>query len=387
MAAKITLTGITWNHSRGFVPLVATAQRFSETHPGVEIRWKKRSLQEFADYPLHKLVNQYDLLVIDHPWAGYAAAKRVLLPLQEYLPADFLADQAAHSVGFSHASYNFSGYQCALAIDAATPVAACRPDVLAKAGAAVPQTWADLLALAKMGLVALPGIPLDTLMNFYMLCSTQNHGPFVNDEWVVPEAVGAQVLAQLRELALYCTPEIYHWNPIAVYEALSSRDDLAYCPFAYGYSNYARPGYAKNVLIFDDMVSLNGFGRCQTTLGGTGLAISAASLHRETALAYAQYTADPACQRTLFFQNGGQPGHRAAWLDKTVNRQANNFFKNTLPALDRAYLRPRYAGYLHFQDNAGNYVQDYVKNGGDPKVVLRHLARLYQESKKEEAYH
>ena len=378
---KITLRGMTWNHSRGFVSVVATAQRFSEVHPAVEITWEKRSLQEFADYPIQDLADQYDLLVIDHPWAGYAAASGVLLPLQNYLPDHFLADQAANSVGSSHLSYNFSGYHCALAIDAATPVAAYRPDLLAKAEVTVPETWDDLLGLAKKGLVAMPGIPLDTLMNFYMLCSTQGAGPFENDEWVVSEAVGVQALEQLRELASYCPSAIYHWNPIAVYEALSSGDDLAYCPFAYGYSNYSRPGYAKNVLVFDDMVSVGEFGRCKTTLGGTGLAIAATCRHPDEALAYAQYTASPECQRTLFFENGGQPGHRTVWLDETVNQRCNNFFINTLPALDRAYLRPRSVGYLYFQDNAGDIVQQYMKHGGDPKAVLEALKKVYSESK------
>src|SRR5437870_3634207 len=99
------LTGITWDHSRGYLPMVATAQRFHETHPEVEIVWQKRSLQEFADAPIQKLAETFDLLVLDHPFVGSAAAHTVLLPLDEHLPADFLADQAGNSVGPSHPSY------------------------------------------------------------------------------------------------------------------------------------------------------------------------------------------------------------------------------------------------------------------------------------------
>ncbi len=75
----IKLTGITWNHTRGYLPMVATAQRWSERHPDVEITWHKRSLQEFADYPIERLVERFDLLVIDHPFAGQAAQKDVLV--------------------------------------------------------------------------------------------------------------------------------------------------------------------------------------------------------------------------------------------------------------------------------------------------------------------
>lgn len=40
--AAIVLNGITWGHSRGITPLLALSQRYSELHPGVEIRWKKK---------------------------------------------------------------------------------------------------------------------------------------------------------------------------------------------------------------------------------------------------------------------------------------------------------------------------------------------------------
>jgi multiple sugar transport system substrate-binding protein len=117
-----TLKGITWNHTRGFTPLVATAQRWSETHPDIEVVWHKRSLQEFADFPIQKLAETFDLIVIDHPFVGYAAAHGTLLPLDEHLPADYLRNQAENSVGVSHASYEYSHHQWALALDAATPV-------------------------------------------------------------------------------------------------------------------------------------------------------------------------------------------------------------------------------------------------------------------------
>lgn len=377
----IKLRGITWNHSRGYVPMVATAQRFSETHPGVEITWEKRSLQEFADYPIQKLVDKYDLLVIDHPWVGFAASNEVLLPLDKYLPSDFIKDQSENSVGLSHESYRFNNNQYALAIDAATPVASYRPDLLEKNEISLPQTWEDLLKLARQGKVVFPGIPIDTLMNFYMLCTTLGEEPFLSEELVVSMETGIRALEMLRELSAYCTTEIFEWNPIAVYEAMTSRDDYAYCPFAYGYSNYSRKGYAKNLLIFTDLVEIEGYGKLRSTLGGTGLAISINCSHKEIAVEYAQFVANPECQKTLYVENGGQPGHRKAWIDEKVNQNYNNYFINTLPALDRAYLRPRYNGYLHFQDHAGIIVQEYVRFGGDPKHTLERLDIFYRESK------
>ncbi len=381
MESKCKLRGITWNHSRGFVSVVATAQRFCELRPEVDISWEKRSLQEFADAPIQGLAEQYDLLVIDHPWAGYVAYSKVLMPLQEIIPADFMSDQAENTVGHSHPSYIFAGEQCALAIDAATPVASYRADLLERYSLEQPRTWRDLLDLARQGRVIMPGIPIDTLMNFYMLCATQGEPPFVDDEWALSDQMSLRALEQLRELASHCPKEIFDWNPIAVYEALSRREDFVYCPFAYGYSNYSRVGYSANVLTFDDMVDIDQQGRCQTTLGGTGLAISSRCQKPEAARDYAMFTAGAEVQRTLFFDNGGQPGHRSAWEDAEVNRRSNNYFRNTLPALDRAYLRPRFPGYLHFQDQAGAPIRQYLMQGGAAKTVLDQLKRLFEEAK------
>lgn len=383
-ATPIQLRGITWDHTRGFVPMVAAAQRFEELNPGVRISWEKRSLQEFADQPLSQLGAQYDLLVIDHPWAGFAARSGVLTAMEELLPPEFLADQAANSVGPSHESYRYDDRQWALAIDAATPVASWRPDVLEQHDATVPATWDELLDLARRGLVIMPSIPQDTLMNFYMLCAVPGSDLFASDEVVVNDELGVGALERLRELASLQPREIFDWNPIRVYETLTRGDDYAYCPFGFGYSNYSREGYARAVLQFGDVVSLDTI-PLRTTLGGTGLAISSRSAHRAVGGRFAEFVAEPGYQRTQFVENGGQPGHRAAWTDPENNRRTRDYFTSTLPCLDRAYLRPRYPGSLAFQGRLGGGlpIREYMMDGGDPKQVMQTLHRGYRESRGE----
>src|SRR5712691_3628177 len=124
------LIGITWDHSRGYDPMVATAEAYSRLHPDVTIEWRKRSLKEFGDFPIEKLAQSFDLLVIDHPFVGFAAADKCLLPLDEYIDASFLDDQATNSVGRSHNSYFYEGHQWALAIDAAAQISSFRADLL-----------------------------------------------------------------------------------------------------------------------------------------------------------------------------------------------------------------------------------------------------------------
>lgn len=377
----VELKGVTWGHTRGYVPMTATAQRFEELNPGVRISWTKRSLQAFADEPIDQLAQKYDLLVIDHPWAGFAARTGVIEPLDNWLGKTFLEDQAQNSVGRSHESYGYDGKQWALAIDAATPVASAREDLLSKLGVSMPDTWDDLMSLAKLGKVAVPSIPQDTLMNFYMLCSTMGEDVCLNDEYVVSEKIGIEALVMLRDLSVHLDKRCFNWNPIKVYEAMSKSDDFAYCPFAYGYANYAKPFYAQHILKFADMVSLPDAGRCRSTLGGTGLAISSSSQHKWIAAEYAEFVANPEMQQGFYVEFGGQPGHRKAWDSKYANDTSDNYFKDTLPALERAFLRPRYYGHMTFQDGAGAMIRDYLMTGGSEAILLERLNELYLTSK------
>src|SRR5689334_14690487 len=91
MSQPVLLTGIAWDHSRAFPPLVATAQRHEETCPGVSIRWDKRSLDEFGHLPIDQLAREFDLIVIDHPWAGYAFEKDLVIDLTPLLVGSSLS--------------------------------------------------------------------------------------------------------------------------------------------------------------------------------------------------------------------------------------------------------------------------------------------------------
>lgn len=375
----IVLNGITWGHSRGITPLLAASQRYNELHPDVEIRWQKRTLQEFADFPIEKLTEQYDLLIIDHPWVGCAAATNCVLPLEEYLSAEYLDDQLNNSVGYSHLSYNYKNKQWALAIDAAAPVASYRKDLFDKSNSSIPQTWEELIALAKTGVVAVPAIPIDMLMNFYSFCIAHGQEPFANDDAIIDEVTGIAAIETMKELYSLLDKKMFSCNPIAVAELMSSTDDYWYCPFAYGYSNYSRTGYAKDLLHYNDVITFNDQ-KIKTTIGGTGLSVSSFSKHKEIAIDFASMVVSGECQRTLYVQHGGQPGHRSAWLDADANRLTHDFFTKVLPVMDNGYVRPRYNGYLHFQDHAGFPLQKCIMENSSPIKALNEMNEIYQQS-------
>ncbi|PXY41778.1 ABC transporter substrate-binding protein [Flavobacterium cheongpyeongense] len=373
------LKGITWNHTRGLLPMVATAQRFTELNPDIEISWEKRSLQEFADASIEDLAKRFDLLVIDHPWTGFGADTKTILPLSDYLSQEYIKDQEINTVGKSYGSYVFHNKLWALPIDAATPVAAARLDILEKQGLKVPQTYDDLLALAKKGLIAFAGIPVDSLMTFYSFCCSLGEAPFQSQEKVISVETGKKALQMHRELSQLMDPVNFNRNPIQVYESMVNSDEIAYCPFAYGYSNYSRTGYSKNLLHFYDLVKLNDKPMI-SSLGGTGLAVSSFSQHITEAIKYAEFTGSSQVQQNIFSDNGGQPGHLQAWKNDRINGITHDYFKNTLPALERAFLRPRYSGHMYFQDHAGDVARDYLMNGGDEESVLEVMNGLYIKS-------
>jgi multiple sugar transport system substrate-binding protein len=377
--AGTVLHGITWGHSRGITPLLAVSQRYAELHPGIEIRWKKRTLQEFADYPIEKLTRSYDLLIIDHPWVGCAAATKCVLPLNEFLPPSYLEDQLRHSVGYSHLSYRYDHSQWALAIDAATPAASYRRDLLEKNNIAVPQEWEQVISLARSGRVAVPAIPIDLLMNFYSFCIASGQEPFQSQDVIVDAETGIRAIAMMKQLYSLVDKKLLDCNPIAVAELMSTTDEYWYCPFAYCYSNYSRKGYAPHLLHYTDVVSVNG-NKLRTTIGGTGLAVSAFSGHRETALDFAGMIVSGECQRTLYVQHGGQPGHRSAWTDATANELTQDFFTNLLPVMDNGYTRPRYHGYLYFQDHAGIPLQRCLMGNASPEETLNEMNTIYRHS-------
>jgi multiple sugar transport system substrate-binding protein len=377
--ASVILKGITWGHSRGLTPLLAMSQRYTELHPEVSIHWDIRSLQAFADFPIEKLTETYDLLIIDHPWVGCAAATNCVLPLDQYLDAAYLENQLENSVGNSHLSYYFQGHQWALAIDAATPAASYRPDLFAKANQQVPNHWEALLDLARAGKVAVPAIPIDCLMNFYSFCIIHGKYPFTNQSSLIDPEIGCRALETMKELYSLIDPRFFECNPIAVAELMSSTNDYWYCPFAYGYSNYARDGYAQYPLRYTGTVSVLGH-QLRTTIGGTGLSVSAHSKHPEQALAFAQMAVSESWQSSIYVQHGGQPGHLAAWKNDLANTLSNDYFKQVLPLMERGYTRPRYNGYLYFQDHAGDPVQAYLMGKISASDALEQMNELYQTS-------
>lgn len=379
----IELAGITWGHPRGLAPMQATALEFERDHPNIRISWTTRSLQAFGEQSIVQLAESFDLLVIDHPFAGMAARSGCLLPLDEYLPASFLTDQEAQSVGPSHHSYGYLEHQWALAIDAAAQVSAYRPDLLAQRDLVAPRSWDEVFTLASKVPIAIPLDPTGSICSFLTLCANLGEPAGRQDDYLVSHATARKALDILRGLIEIAHPASLDTFPPLILDLMSTSDEIAYCPLLFGYSNYARPGFAPQLCRFTNIPTPSkDMPPRGAILGGAGLAISSRCRAIDEACQYAQFVAAPNCQRTTYVTSGGQPGNRVAWTDPQVNAATSNFFLDTLDTLDQAYLRPRYDGFVFFHDMAGLVINDYLRHKRSVGATLERLEILYRQSRK-----
>jgi len=373
----INLKGMTWDHSRGYDPMIATSKAFANKYNNnVFIEWDKRPLQAFADRPIEQMVEEYDLMVIDYPHVGEVSAKGLLQNFNVDEHLDKLESLKKESVGSSHQSYNIDGYQWALAIDAASQVSCFREDLISK----IPLSWNELDNLANDNKVLWPLKPVHAISSFYSIYNNLGKEFDPSNRNFVERKFGIKTLEMMKQIASKLIKECFTMDPIKTAELLSETDDFVYSPYVYGFSNYSRSGFRKNILTYGDVINLSNKGPAGTHLGGTGIAISKKSEHKDLALEYSYWIAGSECQKNLFYSSGGQPGNIDAWNDDSINLETNNFFKNTKQTLNLAWVRPRHNGYIKFQDKSGDIINEFLQSNTKESFVIDKLTTLYRES-------
>ena len=373
----INLKGMTWDHSRGYDPMIATSKAFANKYNNnVSIEWDKRPLQAFADRPIEQMVEEYDLMVIDYPHVGEVSAKGLLQNFNVDEHLDKLESLKKESVGSSHQSYNIDGYQWALAIDAASQVSCFREDLISK----IPLSWNELDNLANDNKVLWPLKPVHAISSFYSIYNNLGKEFDPSNRNFVERKFGIKTLEMMKQIASKLIKECFTMDPIKTAELLSETDDFVYSPYVYGFSNYSRSGFRKNILTYGDVINLSNKGPAGTHLGGTGIAISKKSEHKDLALEYSYWIAGSECQKNLFYSSGGQPGNIDAWNDDSINLETNNFFKNTKQTLNLAWVRPRHNGYIKFQDKSGDIINEFLQSNTKESFVIDKLTTLYGES-------
>jgi multiple sugar transport system substrate-binding protein len=375
-----TIRGITWDHSRAFPPLVTAAQRYEELHPGIRIHWDKRTLDEFGHKPIDQLVNDYDLIVIDHPWAGFCFDRNLVLDIKSFLTGNQWNDLQQNCVGASFESYCFENKLLAVPIDTATPVPSWRPDLVNKSDFQLPVTWSDLISMADRKHVIMPGFGADLFLNWLMLLHALDARPFRNADNIADKEKSIEAMSLLKRLAEPMPVEMLDWNPIIIAELMTSHDTFVYCPFAYSYGNYCRPYFAGKPLRYGNLIQLNGK-PLKSILGGTGISISSGSKEIELALDFSLYCAGASVQSGIYAYAGGQPARKEAWLSQHLTSFTGGFFSDSYLSHENALVRPRYNGYVSLQEKAGIPLQQFIKGNISISRAWNAIEECYHQSR------
>jgi multiple sugar transport system substrate-binding protein len=373
----IKLKGITWDHARGYDPLIASSELYYK-EKGIQVDWQKRSLTNFGDQSLEALSKQFDLIIMDHPHVGVAEASQCLMPLNDLLPANILNELKNTSAGPSFESYHYHGKQWALPIDAAMQCASYKADLMVNDS--LPNTWEEVFALAKTLAskklyIGMALCPTDCLCSFLSLTAQFGSPIQENNELLVEPSVGIKALSMLRTMRDIFHPKALDWNPIALYDYMAEQNDIAYSPLAFCYTNYSRAGFRKNILKYHTAPEIN-----NVVLGGAGIAITSSCSNVQEAAHYAAWICSDVVQSTIYVNAQGQPGNKIAWENKEANTITSDFFTNTMPSLTNAYLRPRYQGWPKFQTFLGETIHAYLLHDTAPELVLEKLQAAYTAS-------
>lgn len=377
----ITLKGITWDHARGYDPLIAASALYLE-EKGVAVNWQKRSLTNFGDQSLEALSKQFDLIIMDHPHAGVAEASRCLLSLHILLAASTLQELKNASAGPSFESYHYHGTQWALPIDAAMQCASYRPDLLGSLP--IPSNWKEVFDLSnvlkrKNLCIGMALCPTDCLCSFLSITAQWGSPITENNPLLVSTEVGIKALEMIRSMRDQFHPNVLDWNPIALYDHMSTENDIVYSPLAFCYTNYARDAFRQNLLHFHTAPEIK-----NAVLGGAGIAVTASCKEPQIAADFAAWICSNTIQSSIYVNAQGQPGNKFAWEDAAANKLTHNFFSNTLATLSNAYVRPRYQGWPKFQQWLGEKIHAFLVNDTAPELLLKELQEEYSASYKKE---
>lgn len=372
MTDKIRLRGMTWEHPRGYDCLVAASERYAK-ETGVEITWRKRSLQAFADEPILNIAKENDLIVLDHPHVGQIAEGGALVALPD------MESGAEMSMGGSVESYIYQGATWAYPVDAACQMAVRRPDIDVPRA----QYWEDFLAsdAAKYRVIT-PLLPVDAFdMLMTLVAGREEVDLPVSDDAFISEKNGIPALEILKALFRLGPSDACKLNPIGVLELMSTENEFAASPCLFGYINYARPDFRRYALQYEDLPLFQGFSHRRGILGGAGIGVSSLSDNTEAARAFAAWVASEPVQSGVYIENEGQPAHRGTWQKLRANSSYAGFFNGAFDTMSSAWTRPRDEWFLHYVDDVCEVMSDFFIQDIPSDRFLAELNSLYRNAK------
>jgi multiple sugar transport system substrate-binding protein len=357
----VSLSILAWDHPRATAPLAACSDAWRRL-TGEPLTITTRSLRAFGDDV--PSADEADLVLIDHPHVGRAAADGAIVPLDGLLGASELRALAGDSAGPSHASYAHGGHQWAVAVDASCQALALAADSVD--ALPVGATWDAVVALAEEhpGRVALPLEPAHAISAVLSLIAARER--IAGGPRLASTATLGWAMTTLGRIAAAGPADAFGWEPPEALARLAA-GDLMCVPLVFAYVGYdvvwrLAPAYDTD-------------GGPGSILGGVGAAVLTRSAAAPHAAALAAWLGSSDVQLDVVRPAGGQPATRSAW----VAPGADPMFNAVLPTLEASQLRPRDAWWPAFQRAGGELVARALRERREPLGLADALARLYHD--------
>jgi multiple sugar transport system substrate-binding protein len=364
--------GLTWDHPRGYAALAAAAREIAPQQ-GLSLAWDEQPLEGFESHPIADLCARYDLVVLDHPHVGEAVEAGCLWPIEAVLGAEALAEIGAATIGSCLTSYRYADQHWALPLDAAAQVTAYRPDLCAPAA-----SWSDVLALSAAGGVGVSLAGPHAILSLLSIAAALGDPPATEDpQRLLRDDTGVEAVELLAELAARSPAAIAGLNPIGILGHMAVHADVRLVPLVYGYVNYVRPLPGQHAIAFADAPA--GPAGPGSTLGGTGIGISTRCKLTAELEAHLRWLLSGDAQTRYIPDHDGQPSRRSAWQNAMVNQAWPNFYSATKNTLERAYVRPRFRGYIAWQSAASTWLRESLLQR-PVREIVKHLNDMHRNS-------
>ena len=115
-------------------------------------------------------------------------------------------------------------------------------------------------------------------------------------------------------------------------------------------------------------------------LGGTGLAVTRSCAQPAAAAALIRTLLSEPVQTGLFAAYGGQSAARQAWQDTGADQASGGFYRATWATVQRAWVRPRFAGYPAFQSAASAVLRDGLLGGQPHGALVGQVNELFADA-------
>jgi multiple sugar transport system substrate-binding protein len=365
--------------------LTPVLKAWNASHPGQRVT--PLYLPEAANDQLAQLVanlqaksDSYDVIDLDVVWtAEFASAGWIIpLPAGKFPLGDFLLPAVATAM--------YQGRLYAIPDYSNADLLYYRSDILARAHAKPPTTWAQLQALAAR---VAPKYHLDG----YAATLAPYEGLTVNFAEAVQSA-GGSILSPDGTQVTVNSPEAVNgldflvdgvrqgWIPSADlgYEEVSAQQAFESGKFLFlndwpdVYAAASQPGPDNEVVGKFGVVALPGLsGPGSSSLGGANLAISAYSQHQRTALDFISYLTDLANETTMLKDGGFPPVWKQLYNEPSLRKQFP-YLPVLEQAIDSAQPRPVSAEYDQASLVISSAVQAALRMRETPKQALSQMA-------------